>query len=69
MRLVWTIKVYDTGGFKDRFRVKISGVPYGYSQPWVNGAGKGDNQNSAYQRALDSIKSGTKPEIESIPAA
>lgn len=61
MRLVWTIKVYDTGGVDMPIRVKIEGTPYGYSQPWVNGSGKGKDQATAYREALASIKSGAIP--------
>ena len=63
MKLVWTIKVYDTGGVNDPIRVKIEGAPFGYSRPWVNGSGKGKNQTAAYLAALASIKSGTKPDL------
>lgn len=63
MRLVWTIKVYDTGGIVDPIRVKIEGTPYGYDQPLVNSSGKGPTQTAAYLDATSKIKSGTKPAI------
>jgi hypothetical protein len=52
MRLVWTIKVYNTGGLKAPYRVKIEGPGADSQTPWAIGEGKGLTEAEAYCDAV-----------------
>lgn len=52
MRLLWTVKLYTTGGAREPYRVKIEGNPSGRSDtPWVAAEGKGASAELALARA------------------
>lgn len=52
MRLIWTVKLYTTGGAKDPYRVKVEGNPSGRSDtPWTFAEGKGSSPERALARA------------------
>lgn len=55
MKLVWTIKVYNTGGATKPWRVKIEAPPSTPDAIWKYGEGKGDTQAYAYAEAVSRL--------------
>lgn len=60
-RLIWTIKVYNTGGAKKPWRVKIAAAPSTPDAIWNYGEGKGDTQAYAYAEAVAGLR--VRPEL------
>lgn len=56
MKLVWTVKLYDTGGAKTPYRVKVEGNPSGRSdRPWTFAEGKGATPLDALRASLNEM--------------
>lgn len=52
MKLIWTVKLYTTGGAKDQYRVKIEGNPTLRGDvAWTFAEGKGASPELALARA------------------
>jgi hypothetical protein len=56
MKLIWTIKLYTTGGMSKPFRVKIEGNPsMRCDVPWVNSDAKGQTPGEALNDAIEKM--------------
>lgn len=55
-RLKFTIKVYNTGGLKSPWRVKIEAPGDTPDDVWQHGEGKGVTQSEAYAQAVAGMK-------------
>lgn len=64
MRLIWTVKLYSTGGTKEPYRVKVEGNPSQRSDvPWIFAEGKGASAEVALARAADTMSDADKSEL------
>lgn len=67
MKLLWTVKLYTTGGAKDPYRVKIEGNPSGRPDvPWVFAEGKGASAEVALARAADTMATADQRELSAF---
>lgn len=56
MKMLWTVKLFDKGGAKMPFRVKIEGNPSGRSDtPWKRAHGDGTEPQTALLRAMEGL--------------
>lgn len=56
MHLIWTVKLYTTGGAKKPYRVKVEGNPSRRSDvPWTFAEGKGQTAGDALNEAAESM--------------
>ena len=56
MKMVWNVKLYNKGGAKMPYRVKIEGNPSGRSDvPWKRTHGDGTDPQTALLRAMEGL--------------
>jgi hypothetical protein len=56
MRMLWNVKLYNKGGAKMPYRIKIEGNPSGRSDtPWVRSQGDGSEPQTALLRAMEGL--------------
>lgn len=64
MRMVWNVKLYNKGGARMPFRVKIEGNPGGrMDTTWVRTQGDGTEPQTALLRAMEGLSIENRDDI------